>query len=374
MQNSLMKGTESRSAHELNLAIDRLGGIVEVDNARDFVSVESLFLARDLDEGFDIVSDVVLDPAFEEEEIEKVKAEVTGSIAQDEDDAFFVALNSLRLRVFGPDHHYGRPYQGREEVIASLNRDDIRRFHERVYNARETVVCVVGDVEEKRVRRMIEDRFGGLSGATDILPEPRQPSYPKGIEASATEREKSQVILIVARPGPAISDDNYAAAVLLEAIIGGNTYSRLYQSLRERMGLAYVVYSVLQQGRYPALFMSYIGTSPEHTRIALDGIREEYRKLLKEGLTAGELEGMRTWLRGERLLKRQGNRSIANNIARNETAGVHFDFELRLLDRFKSVGEDDIKKAAGRYCDPDNLFVSICGPLNEQEPLLIGNI
>ncbi len=367
VQGALWKGTNSRPVRELNLEIDSLGAIMETDSVRDYLSIESLFLSRDFEQGFDILSDMVLNPVFPEDEIEKVRKDVIGGIVQEEDDAYEVALRVLRHEIFGPDHPYGRPYFGRVETVDKLTLDEVKKFHAEVFSAENIVISVVGDIDRERASKLVTEKFGSLKRSGKTISVQGRPTVPEGIKVLTTPKEKAQVMLMAGRVGPSVTDPDFPAAVMTEAIIGGNTYSRLYTVLRERMGLAYVVYSTLQYGMFPALFFSYVGTTPENMQTALDGIRREYGKLVREGPNDREIREALGWLRGDTLMERQGNRSLAEDLGSNEAMGVAYDFELRLLDEVKSITCEEIKESARKYCDPDNLVVSIYGPVNEQK-------
>ena len=356
------KGTRSLPAAELNLAIDSLGARISTDCEHDYISVEGLFLARDFEKGFRLLADMVLEPAFPADEIEKVKQEVMGIILQNQDNTWEVSLNGLRLEIFGKDHPYGRPPYGRMDAVEGLTVDDVLGFHNTVWSPENIVICAVGDIARDEASRIVMETFGTLSPSDSAIPSLSAPSEPAGEKLVRTVRDKSQIRISLGRPGPSVFDPDYPAARVLDVILGGTSYSRLFVSLREKSGLAYDVYSDVERRRSPGLFYTYMGTAGDKCERAIDGIRREYRKLIVEGPAPEEIDRARNWLRGHFLLWRQGNRAIATSLGTSEVLGLPYDFDSRLLDECRRVTGEDVVRAARKYCDPDNVVISIVGP------------
>lgn len=360
---ALWKGAGEMSPEEFNLAIDSLGARLETDSERDFFSIQSSFLSRDFDTGFRLISDFALRPAFPESEFEKIRNEVLGIIAQSMDDTDEVSLLKLLEEIFGYDHPYGRPPHGRIETVRSLTPDGIREFHRLITAPENIVVSVAGDVDTDEVGRMVGKYFGDLTPSDDPLPDITPPENPVGIKTVSEYRDKSQVRISMGRPGPSLSDSDYPKAKVMSTILGATSYSRLFNELREEKGLAYDIYTTLERGRSPAVFFAYAGTSPDTCPDAIESIRSEYRKLIEDGPTAEEIRNARSWLRGNTLIWHQGNHAIAESLGANEAVGMPYDFDFRLLDEYAKVTDDDVIHAAKNYADPDNVVISLCGPV-----------
>ncbi len=361
---ALRKGTVGKSVDALNLAFDSLSARMDSDCDFDYLSIESLFLARDFREGFGLLAELALQPSFPEVEVEKVRNEALGLIIRNNDDIQQVGLDRLRLEIFGCNHPYGRQPCGRTEAVSALKLDDIRDFHERVYSPENIIVSVAGDVGADDVRKLIEENFGplvsrGKEGVADFPP----PSEIQGERIVAIPRDKSQVRIAIGKPGPSISEADFPAAKMTDTILGGTSYSRLFGTLRDREGLAYDAYTDIRRARLSPLFITSMGTAPENRERAIEAIRHEFKEMGERGPSPDELANARTWLRADTLIRRQGNVHLAAILGRNESLGLPCDFEARLLELYREVTRDDVIGAARKYCDPENLVITVCGPV-----------
>jgi zinc protease len=369
---ALWKGTREMSAKEFSIAIDSLGAKLETDCDRDFFSIQSSFLSRDLETGFRLISDLTLHPSFPESEFEKIRDEVLGIIAQVMDDTDEVSLLKLLAEIFELDHPYGRPTCGTVEAVGSLTNDDVREFHRLITAPGNIVVSVVGDVDADEAGKLVEKYFGEPASSDNPLPDINPPAGPSGLKTVVEYRDKSQVRISMGRPGPSLSHPDFPKAKMMSTILGATSYSRLFMNLRDEMGLAYDVYTTLQRGRSPALFLAYIGTSPDTCTDAIEAIRLEYRRLIDEGPTAEEIRNARSWLRGNTLIYHQGNHAIAESFGANEAVGMPYDFDFRLLEEYEKVTDSDVISAAEKYADPDNMVISLCGPVEDDTPVDVG--
>ncbi len=364
MQRALHKGTQYKSATELNLAIDALGASVDADTGRDFHAFTTLFLSRDFDIGSRLAAEMLLEPAYSEDEIEKVKDEVKGAIIQSQDEMDDVCFERLRLDVYGKDHPYGRPYLGRLESVDKLNAKQIREFHKRIYTPENLVISIVGDIDENKAREFVHEKFGSLERTGLQLPPIKPPRNVDTEKILKLSRDKSQVRLAIGRPAPTMPHPDFPVLVLLDAVLGGSSYSRLFEVLRERDGLAYDAYSDILGGRYEGIFHSYLGTAPENYQDAIDGIKSEYKRMIEEGPGEEEMSNARNWLKGHTLIWRQGNEELAERMGIHECLDLPHDFDLRLLAAVKTVTAGDINRIAKEILDPDRQVISICGPID----------
>jgi len=363
MHRALWKGTENYSADELNRKIDMIGADFSTDTELDYFETRARFLSRDFDQAFDLFSEMILLPSFPENEFEKVRDEVLGVIARELDSPEEVSVNRLRLELFGKDHPYGRPAYGREEVVKKIALESVREYHRMVTSPENIVITIVGDIGDGPIMRSIEKWFSKLEPSGYTIPEPPATMRITEIKEVFTKKDKSQVRISIGNIAMHPSDPDYIPAMVMDTIIGGTSYSRLFDIVRDREGLAYDIYTTLERGMWPGMFILKMGTAPENYSKAVSCIREQYRLLGEAGPTAEELESAVNSIRSQFHIWHYRNEAVAENFCVNETLGLGHDFDHRLLGRLHEITTDDIIRAAGKYCNPDNILISACGTL-----------
>jgi zinc protease len=349
MQQMLMKGTETRSAARLADELASIGAEMEPQVDRDYIGCLLNVGSEYLEEGIDILADVLLHPAFEPEEIEREKQEVVAEIRVARSQLLPHSLELCDRAVYG-DHPYGLPVEGSEESLRRLKRSDLASWHEKFYLANTLVISVVGDIDREAVRTMIEEAFAPLRAGkppTLRLAEIARPEAPSGV---AEVQEKRQTHLVVGMPGPGINDpDYYAFQVLNDALTGMG--SRLFVNLRDAKGLAYTVFSYLDAHAEAGAFKVYIGTEPAQEEEAKAGILEELRAVRDEGITEGEFRRGKDHLIGARDVQLQRNSVQALLYARAEVMGTGFETVDQYQQRIENVTEEDVARVAEKYID-----------------------
>jgi len=361
LQKSLMQGTTSRTRDELNEELDYLGGSISVDAYRDFMAVESIFLASDFEKGFDLLADVTGSPLLSDDGIEKAREEVTGGVTAEADDMYRVAFDELRKRIYGEEHPYGRPYKGTVESLKGIPADEVRDLYKKAYEPQNMHLVAAGDITFDRLVATAEKYFGMKGHGNDFPPDVASVKEVANPGETKVPREKAQLMIAIGRPTVNIYSDEMPAMLLMNIILGGSSYSRIYQDVRVKRGYAYSVFSFQQTGRAEALWACYLGTKPENYPAVIQVIYDTIEKMGTDGVSSEEIQKAKDYTRGITLMGHIGNKALAFQIGQNVVVGLEPDHEFKVLDAIANLTSDDIIKTLKEYLDPDKFAVVVAG-------------
>lgn len=343
---TMLKGTETRDADAIADAIESVGGSITSDSGRNSLSVAVETMSSDWRLGLDILSDVVLNPVFPAEVVEREKAVQVAAIKNDNEQPVRLASNVLREHLYG-DHPYAKPLRGDVEAVSGFTSEDLGELHGNLVDARNAVIAVFGDVDPVEVRDAVAQAFEGMpsgSGAALDVPavgpldgdrEVREPS------------DKEQAVLMIGYLGPTMDDpDRLALEVINEA--SSDMGSRFFEAIREDLGLAYFVGSSMTPGLARGLFGFYLGTDPEKTGLVERTLLAEIGELAERGLTEDEFRRARAKIEGQQKIKLQANDEFARLAALNELYGLGYDHHETELERLERITLDEVNEVARR--------------------------
>ncbi len=326
LEHLLFKGTADRTALEIAEAVDRVGGDMNAFTGREATAFYARVPADALAMALDLLTDVVVDPAFHQDDVEVERDVILDELAASldtPDDRIHVALAEA---VF-PDHPLGREVIGSEDTVTGLSRDTIADFHHRHYRAEDLLVAVAGPVDHAAVVARVTDRFP--RGRSDGLLA-RTPPADALVPVTAVDRPGEQTHVALGwRSLPAGHPDRYALAVANQ-VLGGGLSSRLFQEIREKRGLAYTVWSSPSPASDSGHFTAYAGTAPEQAATVLELLDGEVGRLVEDGITADERDIAVGYLSGSLVL---GLEDTASRLGR---LGGH----MSTLGRVVPVDED----------------------------------
>src|SRR5262245_31802898 len=269
----LFKGTATRTAEDIAQAIDSVGGQLDAFTAKEYASYYIKVLDEHLPLALDILADIVRNPAFTADDVEREKKVVVEEIKMVEDTPDDL-VHELFTQGFWENHPLGRPILGTKETVESFTPQLLRDYFTRVYTARNLIVSAVGKLEHDTVRRLVEEKFGSLSEPGEPAMDHAPRVVPK-ILIRNKELEQSHVCMGVSSY-PQNHDDRYSSYVL-NTLLGGSMSSRLFQNVREKRGLAYAVFSGLSAYRDAGNFTVYAGCSNDAVSEVIDLVVEELR-------------------------------------------------------------------------------------------------
>ena len=349
-QSVLLKGTENRSAEELMNQIDSAGIKLSSSASRDSGSVYLLCTTQGLDVGLDLLFDVLLNPTFPSDEVDKEKEQTLLEIAAKEDQLMSKAMELLAEVHYGV-HPYHKPLLGYPETVKRFERADIEPFFRKHYVPGNMIFSAVGNLDAEELVGEVQKRF-------DVKTSPEKPEgidteVPRRVEPAALfkERESQAAWIGIGYNAPRITDDNYAAMEVLHGVIGGSMNSRLFVELRDKRGLAYQVGSMYAARPGPSLFVSYIGTSVDQFEEAKDGILQEIKKIASLPVTDEELRLSKTYLKGTFIMGQEGNSSQASLLAHYEHFGLGYGFVDEYPKLIDDVSIEDVLRVGEENFD-----------------------
>jgi predicted Zn-dependent peptidase len=364
LEHLLFKGTRERSAMDISVALDAVGGEFNAFTAKELTCFHARVLDDDLPTAIDVLGDMVTDSLVTAADVEAERDVILDEIAMHEDDPDDVVHNLFALQAYG-DGPWGRPIAGTRESIAGMSRQQIHRFYRRHYRPENMVVAVAGNVTHGVVTRMVRKAFARrdfLSGeASPVLPDVEL--TPRRVTAGRLDRTRGfeQVNVVLGANGMTRHDPRRYALGVLNAALGGGTSSRLFQEVRERRGLAYSVYSFASHHADAGLVGVSLGCLPGKLDAALETVRAELAKVAADGITDEELERGKGQLRGGLVLGMEDTGSRMSRIGKAELVyneQISLDEVVRRID---SVTGDLVREvAAEMFGQPE--ILAVVGP------------
>lgn len=328
IEHLLFKGTANRTAREIALAMDSVGGHMDAFTSKEY----TCFYAKVLDErvpvALDLLADIVQRPLFEATELErerKVVLEEIRMVADTPDELVYDLFSQL----FYPDHSLGRPIQGTEASVGALTRRQLLAFFRQAYRPENMLIVAAGNLKHARLARQVKEAFAGLTkrqgSAARKVARPR----PGGGMVTRTKRELEQLHLLLGLPAFAENLKQRYPLFVLNSILGGTMSSRLFQRIREERGLVYTVYSGVNSFADAGFLNVYAATRPEKGAEVLNLVRQELRDLRDNGPTKDEVRVAKENLKGSMMLGLESTNSRMSNLARQQ---IYYGRQLTLAE------------------------------------------
>ncbi|MBD8869098.1 insulinase family protein [Nocardioides sp. MJB4] len=364
LEHLLFKGTAERSAMDISVALDEVGGEFNAFTAKEYTCFHARVLDHDLPLAVDVLGDMVTGSRILAADVEAERDVILDEIAMHDDDPDDVVHNLFSEQAFG-DTPLGRPIAGTADSIARLTRTQIARFYRRHYRAANTVVAVAGNLDHATVVRRVRKAFGRhgfLAGdERPVPPTTTTRSRRPAAGAAHATRPLEQVNLVLGVRGLTRTDERRFALGVLSTALGGGTSSRLFQEVRERRGLAYSVYSFASHYVDAGLVGVSAGCLPEKYDDVLGVVRAELARIARDGIDAEELARGKGQLRGGLVL---GLEDSGSRMARLGKAELVHDELLgidEVLARIEAVTLDDVRSlAAELFAQPE--ILAVVGP------------
>ena len=361
IEHLLFKGTEKRTAKDIAMTIDSIGGQLDAFTSRENACYFCKVLDEHLPVAVDLLSDIILDPLFEEKEIEKERNVIFEEIKMVEDSPDELVFDTFSESIW-QGHPLGQPIQGRIESVAKFKRDDILKFFRERYVPANLIIAAAGNIEPDRLLKLFEKSFDSFSRSSSERKYPRP--VPQSTIVLNDKPSLNQVHLCLGAPAIPIShEDRYAAAVL-NTLLGGGWSSRLFQKIREDRGLAYNIFSSLTGYLDTGLIAIYAATSKETTVEMLGLILKEFDDLRLEPVGDKELKRGKDHLKGSLMLGLENTSSRMSNLAKQE---IYFGKQYtpdEIIEKINDVDKEDVSRVAGALLKRDRFTLAAIGDLD----------
>jgi predicted Zn-dependent peptidase len=364
LEHLLFKGTPERSALDISIALDAVGGEFNAFTAKEYTCFHARVLDQDLPLAVDVLGDMVTSSLITADDVDAERDVILDEIAMHDDDPDDVAHNLFSALAWG-DSPLGRPIAGTDETISQMTRDQIRRFYQRHYRPERMVVSVAGNVDHAKVVRLVRAAFsrrGFLAGTAEPVAA-RQSSKARKVGVGVTEatRPFEQVNIVLGVNGVTRSDPRRFALGVLNAALGGGTSSRLFQEVREKRGLAYSVFSFVSQHVDAGLVGVSVGCLPTKLDQVLEVVRSELAKIARDGIDVEELARGKGQLKGGLVLGLEDSASRMTRLGKSELVDDELLSIDEVLRRIDAVTLDDIRAlAAELFTQPE--ILAVVGP------------
>ena len=356
IEHMLFKGTRRRSQREIAIEIDAMGGQLDAFTAHEHACYYAKVLDGHLPAAVGLLADLVLEPRFDEVDLEREQGVVLEEIASVEDDPEQVLFEHFLSR-FWPEHPLGRPILGNATSVRDITADDLWDRFLASYTASNLLVAAAGNLEHEEVVEQVESSFAAVRCGEALLPfEP--PSYQHHLEILAREGLE-QAHLYVAARGVTLSDKQRYVGSLLNALLGGSISSRLFQKIREEHGLAYSVYSSMAALSDAGYLWICAATRPNVVREVLELVSVELTALIEQAPLPEELRHAKDHVKGSLMLSLEDTFGRMMSLAHQE---IYFgrDFALdEILWGIECVATEDINELAVRLLDSGTLSVGV---------------
>jgi predicted Zn-dependent peptidase len=364
IEHSVFKGTQRRTARDIAVESDRLGGNLDAFTTHEMTGFAVKVADRSLPEAFDLIADLLANPRFDQTDLDREQNVILEEMKMVEDTPDEL-LGELFNAAYFPDHPLGRPIEGTRETISTFDHDTISQFHRSAFSPSNLVIAAAGNVGHDHLVELVGKSFDVTKlddhGALNSAEEVPTPAAPILIEQ---KKELEQAHLVIAAPWPDARDSDRYAASLLASVIGGGTSSRLWQIIREERGLAYSVGAGGSTFSDVGVFTIYAGTSPEHVDEVVDLSLAEMRRVVSESIPEEELKLAQDQATSSILLGLESSSGRVGALARQEIIHGHRIPPAEIIQRLEAVTPDDMQRVARQYFTSESLALGALGNLN----------
>ena len=368
IEHMVFKGTERRDAEQIAIEMDAIGGNINAYTSKE----NTCFYAKVLDEHLDVVSDVLSDitfhSVFDPEELKKEQGVVLEEILMNEDSPEDLSGEESNMLFFG-DEALASPILGSKESVRAFTRESLLAYKNEFYVPNNIVVSVAGNFEEQALIDSVTKWFD--IPASPRATEPILQRFPGGKREKFVEKDVEQVHICMTLPGFARDSEGQYPLAVLSNIFGGSMSSRLFQSIREKLGLAYSVYSYPTSYTGTGTLTLYAGTGEKQAKEVLNRMMDEMERIRKEGITKEEFNRSRDQLKGSYLLGMESSSARMNALGKTLLLQKREYSEQETLRRIECVTMDDIERILPVCFDRNNASIALVGRVKKQESALL---
>jgi len=360
IEHMLFKGTENRTAEEIARQVDSLGGNMDAFTAKECICFNVKVLDEHVPVALEILSDLVLHPVFDPNDITRERRVILEEIKMDEDNPDYL-VHEIFTQSFWKDHPLGKPILGTKETVKKFERPPVLDAYAHRFAPGNIIVSAAGNLDHDRFVELVTKHFEHMKARKNGFHSPE----PKIVSKITLRNKKAleQVQLCIGVPAHPIAHEKRHAGYILNTLLGGGMSSRLFQNIRERQGLAYSIYSDLNPYRDTGCLAVYAGTSRESAAKVVQSVVSEFHKLKAEPVPAEELRRSKDQLKGSLMLSLESSTARMSNLARQE---MYFDrfYDLdELIEKIEAVTVEDLQSLANEFFKAESVAVTVLGNL-----------
>jgi predicted Zn-dependent peptidase len=359
----ITKGTEKLSALDIAEQIESVGASLGADVTTDYFLLSLKTVAADFASMLHLLGEIMRSPDFPEVEVELEKKLTIQSIRSQQEQPFNVAFNQLRTMMYG-EHPYGVSVLGTEETVTQLNRLHLQQYHQTYFRPDNLIISISGRINPHKAFALVEEVFGDWQVPAYPLVLPTIPPLNSSPTQIVIEQDTQQSIIMLGYLGAAVKNEDYPVLKLLSTYLGNGLSSRLFVELREKRGLAYDVSAFYPTRLESSSFIAYMGTAPQNTEIALEGLKAEIDRLSESQLTEAELQGAKNKLLGQYALGKQTNGEIAQIYGWYESLGLGLQYDQEFQEQIEKITPEKVQQVAQRYLTQPYVCIVGSGNMN----------
>jgi len=362
LEHMVFKGTRTRSAQQIALALETLGGSLDAYTEREHTSYQARVLDEHLPEAASVIGELIFEPLLRQADLaleRKVILEEISMVDDTPDDIIFDVHN----RAVWGEHPHGFPILGTRATVKALSVADLHDLHERAYHPGRLVVAASGRVEHDQLLDVLQSTGWSVRARGDMTPFALDPVEAAGPHAEHVSRKDiAQTHIVLGGQGIAFGDTRRYAFALLDMLIGGGMSSRLFQKVREEMGLAYSVQTFSSSYADTGAHGVYLASAPETAQEALDAVRDVLRDVSMNGLSEADLATGKRQLRGQLVLSMEGVSSRMYRAALTALYGEPYRSIDELKGLVDAIDLEQVREVARDFFDPDRQILVSLGP------------
>ncbi|MBT1071768.1 M16 family metallopeptidase [Pelotalea chapellei] len=358
IEHMLFKGTKRRTARQISLEIDSMGGILNAFTSHEYVCYYAKILAKFMPRVTDLLTDIFLHSTFPADELERERNVILQEIKM-RDDSPDEYIHDQYHQNFWAGHPLGFSILGTEETVGALTREDIISYKQSRYRPEDIIISAAGNVHHEELVGLVEEAFSLLT--SEWVPQSQPKVLHNGKRVNLYERDLEQTLICLGARALSQNHPDRFALFLLNTILGGGMSSRLFQEVREKKGLAYSVYSYVISHADSGSLVVYAGSEQKQCREVVAIALSEMARLKLEKVPQDELDSAREQLKGKLLMSLESSDNLMTRLAKNEIYLQRHQSVEEILDEFDAVTSDDIQRLGSELFDGTCLNLEVMG-------------
>lgn len=363
LEHMVFKGTRRRTAKEIAGALESLGGSLNAFTAREQTCYYARMLDEHLPQALDVLADILVNPRMSSRDVAKERNVICEEI-RDVEDAPSDLVHDLFCANLWVGHAVGRPIMGSIKSVSKIVRRDILNHLRTNYIPGQVVVAASGKVDHEQLVRLVcrHCRFSDHNGSATL----QTPPTAAPLRSRACERDLNQAHVCIGVRSVPFLDQRRHVLLVLNNLLGGGMSSRLFQSLREKRGLVYNIYSFHDYFKDTGIFGTYFGTTPQQAIEASDLVFKEFNNIKRRLVPANILHDVKNQIKGNLILGLESSSNRMHRLARYELFTGKYQSARRTMAAIDRVTAWEIRDYANEIFQPDTVIVSMVGPISQK--------